>query len=284
MIKINILTIDLEDWYMDTHISTWDLYEDRIVQTTRKILEMLDGANTQATFFVVGYIAEHYPGLIRSIKGKGHEIALHGYSHTAINSQTPTEFEKDLLRSLRILEKITGDKVAGYRACEFSVNKRTAWAIDVLKKYGLRYDSSVFPVKTYLYGVPSAPLFPYYISATDIEKEASPKEGFLEIPLSTYRIPIVNKNIPMAGGFFFRLYPYWFIKYAIKEINKKNQIAVIYVHPWEFDPEQPKLKELKFGHYFNLSNTEKKFRMLLKDFDFIPIRRWLNYHRSQEME
>jgi polysaccharide deacetylase family protein (PEP-CTERM system associated) len=210
------------------------------------------------------------------IKDEGHEIATHGYSHTMVTKQRPSEFKEDLLKSIRVLETITGDKVMGYRAPWFTIQEETAWAIDVLKKEGLRYDSSVFPVKTHRYGLPDAPLFPYHISSTNIKKE-DPKEAFLEFPLSVYRIPIVHKNIPVAGGFYLRFFPYWFIKHAIKKIDKMGQPAVIYIHPWEFDPKQPRIKELEWHHYYRLGSTEKKFRKLLKDFKFKYIKEALEY-------
>ena len=272
----NILTIDVEDWYMDIDISTWDSYEDRVVQSTEKILEILDETNTKATFFVVGYVAEHHPELIEDIKDKGHEIATHGYCHTSIKKQTPSEFEEDLLKSIGILEDITKDKIRGHRACEFSIGEETSWAIDILKKNGLKYDSSIFPVKTHLYGVPDAPLYPYHISSSNITID-NPEDDFLEFPLSVYKIPVVHKNIPIAGGFYLRLFPYWFIKHAMKKINKMGQPAIFYIHPWEFDPKQPRIKELKWFHYYNLSNTEKKFRRLLNDFEFTSIRAWLEH-------
>ena len=273
---INILTIDVEDWYMDTDISTWDLYEDRVVQSTEKILEILDESNTKATFFVVGYVAEHFPELIEDIKDKGHEIATHGYSHTSIRRQTPSEFEEDLLKSVRILEDITKDKIRGHRACEFSIDEKTAWAVDILKKNGLKYDSSVFPVKTHLYGVPDAPLFPYHITSSNITVD-NPEDDFLELPLSVYKLPIVHKNIPVAGGFYLRFFPYLFIKHAIERIKKMGQPTIVYAHPWEFDIEQPRINSLKPGHYYRLSTTEKKFRRLLKDFEFTSVSAWLNH-------
>jgi polysaccharide deacetylase family protein (PEP-CTERM system associated) len=252
----NILTIDVEDWYMDTDISTWSSYEDRIVKSTHKILEILDEErNTQATFFVLGYVAEHFPELIEDIKDGRHEIGTHGYSHTSIKKQTPSEFEKDLLKSIGILEDITKDKIRGHRACEFSIGEETAWAIDILKKNGLKYDSSVFPVKTHLYGVPDAPLYPYRISSSNIKVD-NPENDFFELPLSVYKLLIVHKNIPIAGGFYLRL----------------GHPAIIYVHPWEFDLEQPRVKEVKGGHYYRLSSTERKFKKLLKDFKFDSIR------------
>lgn len=261
----NILTIDVEDWYMDTDIATWDSYEDRIVQSTGKVLDMLDEKNIRATFFVLGYVAERFPDLVDKIKDKGHEIGTHGYSHTSIRKQKLKEFEEDLAKSIRILESITKNKIAGHRACEFSIVEETVWAIDILKKYGLKYDSSVFPVKTHLYGVPGAPLFPYHISPFDL-KNQDQEGNFWEFPLSIYRLPLVRKNIPVAGGFYLRFFPYRLIKHAVKKINQTGQPAIMYVHPWEFDPTQPRIKELAWYHYYRLSSTERMFKKLLTDF------------------
>ena len=271
----NILTIDVEDWYMDTEISMWDSYEDRIVKSTQKILEILDESNTNATFFVVGYVAEHFPELIKDIIDRGHEIGTHGYSHTSIKKQTASEFGNDLIKSIKVLEHITKEKISGHRACEFSIDEKTAWAVDILKKNGLKYDSSVFPVKTHLYGVLDAPLYPYHITSSNI-KVNNPEENFFELPLSVYKLPIVRKNIPVAGGFYLRLFPYWFIKHAIKKINKMGQPAIFYIHPWEFDLEQPRINSLKQGHYYRLSTTEKKFKRLLGDFAFTSVREYLS--------
>ena len=267
----NILTIDVEDWYMDTDISTWDLYEDRIVESLNKTIGLLKESNAIATFFILGYIAERFPKLVEKTKEEGHEIGTHGYSHRKITQQTPHEFEHDLKKSIGILENITGDKVLGHRASNFTVMEETAWAIDVFKKIGLRYDSSVFPVKTQLYGVPKAPLYPYYISSTDIKKENCQKD-FLEIPLSVYRVPIVYKNIPIAGGFYLMFFPYLFIKHSIEKINNAGKKSIVYLHPWELDPDQPRDNVLKWYHYYNLSSTENKFKRLLKDFKFTSIK------------
>ena len=272
----NILTIDVEDWYMNTDISTWDSYEDRVVENTKRIIKILDVSNTKATFFILGYVAEHFPKLIEEIKDRGHEISTHGYGHAPITKQTSAKFEEDLLRSIKILEKITGDKVMGYRACQFTITEDTAWAIDILKKNGLKYDSSVFPVKTHLYGVPDAPLYPYHISSSNIKID-NPEEFFFEFPLSVYRIPFVHKNIPVAGGFYLRFFPYLFIKHAMKKINELGQPAIIYIHPWEFDSKQPRIKELKWYHYHRLSSTEGKFRRLLNDFKFTSIQERISH-------
>jgi polysaccharide deacetylase family protein (PEP-CTERM system associated) len=181
-----------------------------------------------------------------------------------------------LLKSIGILEGITKDKIRGHRACEFSIGEKTSWAIDILKKNGLKYDSSVFPVKTHLYGVPDAPLYPYHISSSNI-KVNNPEEDFLELPLSVYKLPIVHKNIPVAGGFYLRFFPYWFIKHAMKMINKMGQPTVIYVHPWEFDQKQPRIKELNWLHYYRLISTERKFKKLLKDFKFSLIQERISH-------
>ena len=267
----NILTIDVEDWYMDTHISTWDLYEDRIFIGLNKILEQLNSKNIQATFFVLAYLAERFPDLVKEIRDNGHEIASHGYNHIPITRQTSSEFEEDLSKSVSILEKISGNNVIGYRASNFTVVDRTSWAVDILKKHGFKYDSSVFPVKTPLYGVPDAPRFPYIISSKNI-KEAQLDGPLLELPLSVYKCPIINKNVPIAGGFYLRLFPYYFINYAIKKINNLGQPAIIYIHPWELDPYQPRINDLRWYHYYNLNKMGQKFEQLLDDFKFTSVR------------
>lgn len=272
--NINILQIDVEDWYCDLDFEDWNLYENRVVQNTEKILSILKETQSKATFFILGYVAEKFPDLVKKIKKEEHEIASHGYNHKPVTQQSPIEFEKGLLKSNAVLEKITGEKVLGYRAPQFTVVEKTAWAIAILKKIGLKYDSSIFPVKTHLYGVPEAPLFPYHISSSDIKKE-EPAENFLEIPLSVYKIPLINKNIPIAGGFYLRFFPYFIIYRAIKKINQLNHPAVCYLHPWEIDDGQPRIKKLKWYHYYNLSNTEKKFKKLLKDFKFTSTKNWI---------
>lgn len=265
----NILTVDVEDWYMNTDISRWGKFEDRVVDSTKRILSIL--GDTKATFFVLGYVAEYHPELISLIYESGHELGTHGYSHKPIQLQTQDRFEEELLKSMEIIKSITGVKVRGHRACQASVMKSTSWSIDVMKKCGIEYDSSIFPVKTPLYGVPEAPLYPYRISSENICENS--EEGIYEFPLSVYKLPY--KNIPIAGGFYLRLFPYWFIKSSIKRINQKGEPAVIYLHPWEIDVGQPKISEFKWYHYYNLSTMEPKIKQLLKDFQFTSIRNWL---------
>ncbi len=271
---MNILQIDVEDWYQNHNIKNWELYQDRIVESTDKVLEILQQTNNQATFFILGYVAERFPELVSKIKDENHEIASHGYAHIPLTKQTPEEFETDFSKSLQILEAITGNKILGYRAPEFTVSQKTSWAIDIMQKHGLKYDSSIFPVKTHLYGVPDAPLYPYHISSTNIKTD-NPDGDFLEIPLSVYRMPVIRNNLPVAGGFYLRFFPYFLIRHGIEKLNKLNQPAVCYLHPWELDPEQPKIDSLGWYHYYRLSSTEAKFRKLLEDFKFTSTRRWL---------
>ena len=278
---VNILGIDIEDWYhVLRSIDVWRSCEDRVVQNTNKVLAILKEEGAQATFFVLGHVAEKFPGLVEKIEGDGHEIGSHGYAHIPITQQNPLEFEQDLLKSIRILEKTTGDKIWGYRAPWFSIVKRTSWVIAILKKSGLRYDSSIFPCKTPFYGVPDAPRFPYNISSLNI-KEDDPKEKFLEFPCSVYRIPGTKINIPIAGGFYLRFLPHVFVSHAIKKINKMGHPAICYLHPSELDPEQPKVASLKWYHYYHLSITEKKFRRLLREFKFTSTRGWIEHERGR---
>lgn len=255
---------------MDIDISYWSNFEDRIVNSTQIILDILDETKNTATFFVVGYIAEHHPELIQKIYESGHEIGTHGYSHTSILNQTPTSFTIDLKKSIKLLSKITKSKISGHRACEFSINHKTSWAVDTLKENGIEYDSSIYPVRTTLYGVPNAPRYPYVINSDDISSETR-ECGILEIPISVYQLPICHYNIPIGGGFFFRLFPYFLIKHGIEKINNEGHYGILYFHPWEFDVYQPTINKIGWPHYYRLKSIEKKFKMLLKDFRFTNI-------------
>jgi polysaccharide deacetylase family protein (PEP-CTERM system associated) len=267
----NILQIDVEDWYCDLDLGEWDKCEPRVVDATSRVLSILNETGNKATFFILGYVAERFPGIVKKIEAEGHEIASHGYHHRRICDQTPEDFEKDLVRSNSILERITGKKVKGYRAPQFTIVKETLWALEILRKAGLEYDSSVFPVKTPLYGMPDSPLFPYRVGS---EKTASGVD-FLEIPLSVYKVPFFGKNIPVAGGFYLRFFPYIFIRHALRRLNREGNVAVVYIHPWELDPEKPRVDSLRWYHYYRLKSTEQKFRRLMKDFKFISTEEWV---------
>ena len=276
MVRVrNILQIDVEDWYCDLETQDWNKCEPRVVAATEKVLSLLRDSGTKATFFVLGYVAERFPGLVKSIEEQGHEVGSHGYGHRRISDQTPEEFEEDVRRSMAILESITGKKVKGYRAPQFTVMKETLWALDILKKLGLEYDSSIFPVKTPLYGIPDAPLYPYRIESGN----ANEGDGLMEIPLSVYTAPLFGKRLPVAGGFYFRFFPYVFVRHALKALNKRGNVAVCYIHPWEFDPGKPRIDGLRWYHYYRLGSTEKKFRRLLRDFAFISTEEWIENER-----
>lgn len=266
---INCLSIDLEDWYQGIEtirFNDWQSYESRIVDETCKILLILKKINVKATFFVVGYITERFPELIKNIRTDGHEIAIHGYAHRLVYEQSPKEFEEDIKKSIEVITDICRVEISGYRAPLFSIIKDSLWALDILAQYGIKYDSSIYPIKTFLFGIPDAPRFPYVISLKDSRK-------IIEVPLST--IKLCGKNIPFGGGFFFRFWPYRFIRWAVKKTNKNGNPAIIYLHPFDLDPDIPKIKNLsykrKFIHYYNIKTVEKKLKRLLKEFKFSPI-------------
>ncbi|UCD13216.1 MAG: DUF3473 domain-containing protein [Thermoplasmatales archaeon] len=271
----NILTIDFEDWYQDTKFKYWDNYENRIVQNTNKLLSVLNEMKTIATFFIVGYNAEQFPQLIENIKDNGHEIGIHGYCHMHLSNQNSAEFKEDLSKSIHILEKISDGKIRSYRAPYFSLTEETSWILDIIKEKRIKNDSSIFPVKTHLYGIPKAPRFPYYVSSSNLLIEDD-NENLLEFPISTYRLPFSRYNIPIGGGFYLRFFPYRFIKHAIKKINKEKQPSVFYFHPWELDPNQPRIKSYKWWKYYNLDKSERKLMKLLKDFKFTSIEEYVD--------
>jgi polysaccharide deacetylase family protein (PEP-CTERM system associated) len=259
----------------------------------------------KGTFFVLGWIAERYPNLVRRIQKEGHEIACHGYAHEMIYTQSKEEFRQDIRKAKAILEDITASEVIGYRAPSYSINNKSQWAFEVLVEEGFKYDSSIFPIRHDFYGIPNAPRFPFVISLNgnsnfeflmlNFEKQqhgntAAPLEGItpnselstqhylLEFPIST--VKVFGQNFPISGGGYFRLFPYSLIRKGLKSINQKeNKPFIFYAHPWEIDPEQPRVKGLssrsKFRHYVNLNRTEIKLRKLLEDFQFSTIRQLL---------
>jgi peptidoglycan-N-acetylglucosamine deacetylase len=268
---LNIMSIDLEDYFCDLPFSTWDKYQSRIIQTTDPIIDLFEKYHIKATFFTVGYIAEKFPVLIKKIHDHGHEIASHSYHHYDLRKITKEEFEKDLLKSLETIESITGERPLGFRAPYFSVNKKNPWVFDVLRKY-LKYDSSVFSVKTPLYGMPDAPRTIYHPSIDDVTKKDD-SEKFIEIPPLTYRI--LSKNIPMAGGFHFRFFPYFLVKKGLAKFNQQNQPAMFYMHPKDLDTDMPKISQYAWYYYSGKKNINDKFKKLLKDFKFTSIKDYL---------
>jgi len=272
MEKQNIMSVDLEDFFCDLPFESWSQYESRVLKSTNKILDLFDKYQIKATFFTLGYIAEKFPDLIKKIDNEGHEIASHSYSHLDIRKATEKEFENDIKKSTEILEKITGKKVLGFRAPYFSIDKKSFWAMKILSKY-FKYDSSIFPVKTPLYGIRNAPRNIYNPDLTNPSIE-DPKTKLIEIPLATDKIPIIG-NIPIAGGFYLRFLPYFYIKYGLNKINNNNNSFIFYIHPKDLDPEMPKINEYAWHYYYNLKGSTKKFEKILKDFKFCSVKDFL---------
>jgi len=264
---LNALTIDVEDYFQvnafSRHIKRedWGNFPLRVADNTRRILAMLDEFNVKATFFILGWIAEREQGLVKEIRQQGHEIACHGYGHELIYAIGPDRFRQDIRRAKSVLEDIVGRKVSGYRAPSYSITVKSIWALNILVEEGFSYDSSIFPVYHDTYGLPDAPRFPHLI--------ACETGSIMEFPLTTYPLRFLNKEyrLPIAGGGYLRLFPASFLQWGIDAINnKEKQPAVLYFHPWEIDPGQPRIKagfKSTFRHYLNLHSTEAKLRKVI---------------------
>jgi peptidoglycan-N-acetylglucosamine deacetylase len=269
---INALSIDLENWYNSEFLTPYLPEEkaDQISASIKPIIDLLDKYNTRATFFVLGTVAEQHPEIIKTIYEAGHEIASHGYSHKMLTHLTPDEFEHEIIKSVKLLENIIGKRPEGYRAASFSLNNKTKWALDILVKYGFKYDASIFPIKTNLYGVPDAPLIPYRPSMEDIAKN-DPDGKILEFPMTVARIGV---NLPVTGGFYLRSLPMIYQKCAIKSINRTRPI-ILYFHPWETYISTPRLNNIpwfsRFVTYYGIKTSLRKIEMLLKSFKFAPL-------------
>ena len=267
----NAMSIDVEDYF---HVSVfdglvplgdWDRMESRVYANTMRMLEIFDEFKTRSTFFVLGWVGERHPALVETIARLGHEVASHGYAHRLIYDQTPAAFREDVRRAKGILEAASGQRVAGYRAPSYSITARSLWALDILVEEGYEYDSSIFPIRHDRYGIPVSAREPYRIGRD--------KGDLIEVPGSTTRLGPMN--LPVAGGGYFRLLPYWWTRWGIDRVNRlENRPAVFYLHPWEIDPDQPRLRAGRLGsfrHYRNLGQTEARLRQLLTDFRFDAI-------------
>jgi polysaccharide deacetylase family protein (PEP-CTERM system associated) len=268
----NALTIDVEDYCMVSAFANvikyedWHKHESRVERNTYKVLELLDKYNIKATFFVLGWVAQHKKGLVRDIQKEGHEIASHGYKHELVYDIGPENFRNDLKLSKALLEDCCGIKVTGYRAPSYSITRNSLWAIDILIEEGFLYDSSIFPVVHDIYGIPNAKRFPHVITTSS--------GTIREFPISTFEIKFRKSSfrIPVGGGGYLRLFPVSIINKAVNHINKvEEQPAVIYFHPWEIDPDQPRIQASRrsmFRHYLNLEKTFGKIEYLLTTLKF----------------
>jgi polysaccharide deacetylase family protein (PEP-CTERM system associated) len=268
-LAVNALTVDLEDWY---HVcgtegagdpSQWDAYESRVTRSADRILSLFRACGIHATFFVLGCVAEREPALIRTIAREGHEVATHGHFHRRIFEMSPAEFEEDLVRSVDVISTAAGGRVVGYRAPEWSIRPHTIWALPILRKQGIHYDSSMVPLTRM--GDRTFPRFPSLFNTEHGD--------IVEFPLTTVRC--FGEGIPFTGGLPMRLTPYFYIASKIRQLNRAGRPTLVYVHPWEFDLEQPRLDlpwSRRFMHYFNLSATPRKLTGLLKCLPFASIR------------
>ena len=257
---LNALSVDLEDWYeAEAFAHDRRLHASRVVPVTMEVLDLFDEFEAKATFFVLGHVAELHPNLIKDVAARGHEIGTHGWSHRLLYEMGPDLFAEELDRSKKLCEDLSGKAVLGHRAACWSITNDSLWALDILLERGFAYDSSIFPTKNFLYGIPDAPRFAH-----------RRENGLLEIPPST--IKLLGRTMPIAGGFFLRALPGWMMRNGIKKLNADGEPAVIYTHPWEFDPKQPRDLAIsrtdRVIHYWNLRSTMGKFRKLLTEFRF----------------
>jgi polysaccharide deacetylase family protein (PEP-CTERM system associated) len=259
------MTVDVEDYFQvsafEGHIAyeDWDRRELRVDRNVKRILDLFARHDVKATFFMLGWIAERLPGMVREIASAGHEIASHGLRHTRVTQQQRDDFREDVTATKRILEDIAGQEIIGYRAATYSITENNLWALDVLAETGHRYSSSIYPIKHDLYGIPAAPRFRFQVG---------PKK-LTEIPITT--VAMLGRNWPCGGGGYFRLFPYPLSRWALQHVNEvEGESAVFYFHPWEIDPDQPRVSRVswktRFRHYFNLSRVEGRIANLLQDF------------------
>jgi polysaccharide deacetylase family protein (PEP-CTERM system associated) len=264
---LHCLSFDVEEHFQvsafesPTRRMNWHSYDSRVERNTSKILNLLSVRNIHATFFVLGWVAERNPRLVKLIASAGHEIASHGYSHQLVTSQTQSAFRDDIRKAKTILEDIISKKVCGYRAPSFSITTKTIWALEILIEEGYMYDSSIFPVFHDRYGIPTASRF-----VNQVKNQA----GMIwEVPPSVAKI--FGLSVPCAGGGYFRLYPYFVSRRLLQSIAQQGAPLVMYMHPWEFDPNQPRMDGSfisRLRHYMNLDKTEERLARLLDDFKF----------------
>lgn len=272
MSPCSIISVDVEDYF---HVeafarvvdrNNWGAYASRVERNTERILDLFDERQIKGTFFILGWVAERYPLLVRRITERGHEPACHSYWHRLIYKLTPEDFREDTLRAKNCIEQAAGAPVYGYRAPSFSITGRSVWALDILAQLGFRYDSSVFPVKHDTYGVPDAPRRPFRIE--------TPFGPIVEFPMATFRFGS-GPNFPIAGGGYLRMLPFAYTRMGVRRAWSEGLPVVSYIHPWEIDPEQPRIDaplKSRLRHYTNLGKTEVRLRKLLALGEFTSFR------------
>lgn len=264
----NALTVDVEDYF---HVSAfaksisrnaWDKHPLRVEKNTHRLLDLFDDAQVKATFFVLGWVADRNRTLVREIAERGHEVASHGYSHQLVYNQSFEVFREETIRSKSLLEDIVQVPVKGYRAASYSITRDSLWALDVLAEAGFEYDSSIFPVRHDRYGIPDAKEEPHLLKTPQ-------GRSIIEFPLSIAKI--LKYKLPVAGGGYFRLYPYLLTRAGLRQVNSRKLPFIFYLHPWEIDPDQPRIEAgwfSRFRHYNNLEKCESRLQQLMQDFQF----------------
>lgn len=270
---VNAFTVDVEDYFQVAALApaieraSWSQWESRVERNTGVLLDLLAERGIHGTFFVLGWIAERHPHLIKRIAAEGHEIACHGFSHRLIYEQTPAEFREETARSKDTLEQLSGAPVMGYRAASFSITRRSLWALDLLIDLGFKYDSSIFPIRHDRYGIPGADPRPGALTAPS-------GRTLVEFPMSA--ASYLGVKIPVSGGGYFRLLPYFVTRTGLRQINGRfGRPFAFYLHPWEIDPDQPRVRVgwlSRFRHYTNLDRCESRLRRLLHEFRFGTMR------------
>ena len=263
---VNAMSVDVEDYFQVSAFSEtvrrsdWETLSCRVERNVESVLQLFADFDAKATFFTLGWVAESYPHLIKAIVDAGHELASHGYEHVRVDHQNPDDFREDVRKTKALLEDLGGTAVKGYRAASFSITKDTLWAFRILEEEGYSYSSSVYPIRHDHYGIPGAPRFAYRPKQSD---------SLTELPITTFSL--FGQNLPCGGGGYFRLLPYALSRWAMRRVNRQdNEACIFYFHPWEIDPEQPRVSDLtrlaRFRHYTNLHRMERRLRRLLADF------------------
>ena len=275
----NVVSIDVEEWYhrpiISKHLEKDNTKTSNVEAAIKQILETFSRHRKRSTFFILGEVAERMPELVQSIYDEGHEVAYHGYSHKTLQELGPEDFKVETEKGQRLLKKITGEAPSGFRAPVFSLNPETSWALEELEKQGFRYDSSIVPAKTWLYGSESAPQTMYYPDYNDPTTESSTQRGLIEFPVMTSQV--LGKRIPLGGGFYFRALGLYVFKNHIKKLNENGQPAMLYFHPWElcgFPRIKLPLHEGVFAYYN--SKCLPKLENLIRAIDVAPAGEILN--------
>lgn len=268
----NVFSVDVEDYFHAEAFSDiaprsqWESYESRVEDNTRRLLNLCSELKVEATFFVLGWVAERFPALVREIAALGHELACHSYWHRLIYKLDPGEFREDTYRAKQAIEQTAGVQVYGYRAPTYSIVTSSLWATDILSELGFTYDSSIFPIHHENYGIPSAPRFPFHID--------TPSGPLLEYPIATFRM-WGSTAFPFGGGGYLRLLPAWYNQFGFRRARTEGLPVISYIHPWEIDPQQPRLNgrlKSRLRHYTNLNKTYSRLERMLRRGGFTSFR------------